>query len=268
MVIGAHIAWQIKTQYRWVDPNNEVLVIYAQALSVVGAVPSGLDIFQTPQIQYPFGEFLGKCIPLAIVVVMESYSVARRVASKTNTLHILNPTQEMCALGSANLIGCVTSALPVSGIFSRTSLNYLAGCRTVLSLTVSTIALMIVLTSLTDLLYFIPKAALSAILFTALYHLLGLEEIAEVFMHSKTDFFILLVAWGFAFFFDSEYGIYAGIGLSIVILIIETVLLYWKRRSLSTQENIEVTSNETNIVKSCLSCIKNKTVLVDHPKIQ
>ena len=62
VVIGAHIAWQIKTQYRWVDPNNEVLVIYAQALSVVGAVPSGLDIFQTPQIQYPFGEFLGKCM--------------------------------------------------------------------------------------------------------------------------------------------------------------------------------------------------------------
>ena len=54
---------------------------------------------------------------------MESYSVARRIASTNNELHILNASQELFANGVANLLGSVSSAYPVSGSFSRSSLN-------------------------------------------------------------------------------------------------------------------------------------------------
>ena len=57
------------------------------------------------------------------VLFMESYSVARRIASTNNELHILNASQELIANGVANLLGSVSSAYPVSGSFSRSSLN-------------------------------------------------------------------------------------------------------------------------------------------------
>ena len=54
---------------------------------------------------------------------MESYSVARRIASTNNELHLLNASQELVANGVANLLGAISSAYPVSGSFSRSSLN-------------------------------------------------------------------------------------------------------------------------------------------------
>ena len=49
--------------------------------------------------------------------------MARRIASTNNELHILNASQELFANGVANLLGSVSSAYPVSGSFSRSSLN-------------------------------------------------------------------------------------------------------------------------------------------------
>lgn len=77
----------------------------------------------------PLALTMRHCILLCImslqlkVLFMESYSVARRIASTNNELHILNASQELVANGIANLLGSVSSAYPVSGSFSRSSLN-------------------------------------------------------------------------------------------------------------------------------------------------
>ena len=76
-----------------------------------------------PAIKHNFGKFFADCIPIALVLYMESYSVARRIASANNELHLLNASQELVANGVANLLGAVSSAYPVSGSFSRSSLN-------------------------------------------------------------------------------------------------------------------------------------------------
>ena len=83
----------------------------------------GLDIIRAPTMLHPFGAFFGDCIPIALVLFMESYSVARRIASTNNELHILNASQELVANGIANLLGSISSSYPVSGSFSRSSLN-------------------------------------------------------------------------------------------------------------------------------------------------
>lgn len=50
---------------------------------------------------------------------MESYAVARRIASINNELYILNASQELFANGVANLLGVVSSGYPVAGEGSR-----------------------------------------------------------------------------------------------------------------------------------------------------
>ena len=64
---------------------------------------------------------------------MESYAVARRIASINNELHLLNPSQELFANGVANLLGTISSAYPVSGSFSRSSLNQTVGTQPVIA---------------------------------------------------------------------------------------------------------------------------------------
>ena len=88
-----------------------------------GFVTPGLNILRTPKINHHFGEFFADCIPIALVLYMESYSVARRIASGNNELHLLNASQELVANGVANLLGSVSSAFPVSGSYSRSALN-------------------------------------------------------------------------------------------------------------------------------------------------
>ena len=54
---------------------------YSNSLSIVGPVSPGLKILRTPNIQHPFGQFFADCIPIALIAFMESYAVARRIAS-------------------------------------------------------------------------------------------------------------------------------------------------------------------------------------------
>ena len=92
-------------------------------LSFPGFVTPGLNILRIPKINHDFGTFFGDCIPIALVLYMESYSVARRLASTNSELHLLNASQELVANGVANLLGSVSSAFPVSGSYSRSALN-------------------------------------------------------------------------------------------------------------------------------------------------
>ena len=61
---------------------------YSNSLSIVGVVAPGLNILRSPTMQHPFGPFFVDCIPIALIAFMESYAVARRIAS---TNHQVTP---------------------------------------------------------------------------------------------------------------------------------------------------------------------------------
>jgi MFS superfamily sulfate permease-like transporter len=121
IIIGANLAYRIKKNDHFNDPNHDH-AIYAKELKIVGLIKPGVDILRTPNFRHPWGQFFADVIPLTLISFMESYSVARRIAAQRNELHILNASQEMWANGAANLLGAVSSAYPVSGSFSRSSL--------------------------------------------------------------------------------------------------------------------------------------------------
>jgi MFS superfamily sulfate permease-like transporter len=50
-------------------------------------------------------KLIGDAIPISLVAFMESYSVAHRIATQRNELHILNASQELWALGVGNFLG-------------------------------------------------------------------------------------------------------------------------------------------------------------------
>ena len=47
----------------------------------------------------------------------------------TGKLGTLSPSQELFAVGTSNIVGALSSAFPVAGSYSRSSINFNAGAR-------------------------------------------------------------------------------------------------------------------------------------------
>jgi MFS superfamily sulfate permease-like transporter len=221
IIIGAHVAWTIKHRDHYNSPNY-THAYYAKSLSIVGIVKPGLDILRSPNLRHPWGQFFVDVIPLTLIAFMESYSVSRRIATQNNQLHILNASQELWANGVANLMGSISSAYPVSGSFSRSSLNQASGAKTPLSKATTLIIVIFALLVLTRTFQYIPQAALAAVIWSSIFNLINIGDFWEAWKHSKKDFLIMLITFAITFIFDTSIGLAVGIGFSLIVYLIET----------------------------------------------
>jgi MFS superfamily sulfate permease-like transporter len=129
----------------------------------------------------------------------------------------------MVANGLANLLGSVGSAYPVSGSFSRSSLNYACGARTPLSKMTTLMIVLLALGTLTESFRYIPNAALSAVIFAAIYNLVNVSDFWEAWKHSKKDFLTMLVTCTIVFVFDTSTGLAVGLGCSFLVYLFDIV---------------------------------------------
>ena len=190
-------------------------------ISIVGAVTTpgtgSLNFARTPQMIKPFGSILVDSIPLTFVLFMESIAVARRIAAQRNQLHILNASQEMFALGIGNFFGALSSGFPVAGSFSRSSLYNNLGTKSILALLISMFVLLTAIGALAHTFYYIPQAALSAIIFVALYSVISISEFWEAWKNNKKDFFVMFMTFFFVFVYDTTIGLPIGLGCSVLV---------------------------------------------------
>ncbi|KAH0928773.1 LOW QUALITY PROTEIN: hypothetical protein HID58_014500 [Brassica napus] len=75
---------------------------------------------------------------------------------------------EMIAFGMMNIVGSLTSCYLITGPFSRSAVNFNAGCKTIVSNIVMAIAVMFTLLFLTPLFYYTPLVVLSSIIMVAM----------------------------------------------------------------------------------------------------
>eukprot|EP01041_Mallomonas_annulata_P005306 gene5306-10616_t len=221
--VGASIAKHIITTANG-DP-------YALSLKVVGNLPSGIDILRIPNYRLDWGTLFGDVLPLTLISFMESYSVARRIATQRNELHILNTNQELFAIGLANMMCAVSSAFPVSGSFSRSSLNAAAGAKTPLSKATTMSVICISLAALTTNFYYIPNAALAAIIWVAISSLISPPDFWEAWKHSKKDFFVLSITFILTLVLNTELGLCIGILSSILAWAYDS---YWAHTTIDS----------------------------------
>jgi SulP family sulfate permease len=221
IIIGAHVAWQIKHDDGY---NNPKITHdwYSYKLSIVGKVQPGLDFLRAPSFKWPFLQLIGDIIPIALVAYMESYGVAQRIAHQHQEFHLLSASQELWAIGVANMLSACSSAYPVAGSFSRSSLNSVSGAKTAFSKVVNMIVVVLALQFLTTTFQYIPNAALAAIIWVAVYNLICVTDFWNAWKHSKKDFFVMLSSFIFVFVFNTEVGLAVGIGLSVFIYLFDT----------------------------------------------
>jgi sulfate permease, SulP family len=210
IIVSAHIAHDIRKY----NPSN-----YAQTLKTVGELKAGLNLINFSQMKYPFGQLLIDVIPLTLIGFMESYSVSRKLATSRNELEQLDASQELFAIGVGNMFGSFSSGYPVCGSYSRTSLAGTADAKTPFTSCVTIFVVLLSLGTLTTSFYYIPNAALSGIIFTAVTNLISPSDFYEAWVHSKNDFFTMLVTFAITLVYDTSLGLAAGVGVSIVMLL-------------------------------------------------
>ncbi len=221
IIIGAHLAWEIKSSDHYNDQQYKHHHFYKKKLSIVGIVTPGLDVLRTPKFKWDFGKLLGDVFPTALVLFMESWSVAQRIATQNNQLHLLNASQELWAIGSANCLASICSAYPVAGSFSRSSLNQSAGAKTPLSKVTTMLTIVLTLRFFTRTFQYIPNCALAAVIWVAIFNLVSISDFWHAWKHSKKDFFIMSVTLVTVYVTTTGVGLAAGISCSVLVFLWE-----------------------------------------------
>ena len=155
-------------------------------VAIVGQSPSGLPSFRLPPVDPDvLSDLLGPAIVIALVSFAETYSVGKAISGQTKQK--LDVDQEFIGQGLANLAGAFFQSYPVSGSFSRSAINFSAGARTGISSVLSSFGVIIALLFLTPLLTHIPKAALAALVISAVLLLFHPREVFALWRMNRHD---------------------------------------------------------------------------------
>ena len=184
-------------------------------VAIVGDVPAGLPVPRVDFLQWSAAaDLLPIALAISLVGYMESIAVAKSFAAKHRDT--IDPSQELTALGLANIAGSFFLSYPTTGGFSRTAVNDQAGSRTPLASIISAAIVGLTLLFLTPLFTYLPKALLASIVMVAVFGLLDIKEMRYLWRSNKTDLALLLVTFGATLFLGIEQGILIGVAVSMV----------------------------------------------------
>jgi high affinity sulfate transporter 1 len=164
----------------------------AKGVGVLGAIPSGAPTLTLPAI--PLADYL-RLLPsaLAIVAILlcEGLLVVRSYSSKYN--YKADGDQMLFAWGTANLAAGFTGSLLTGNSPSRSAAMDASGSRSQLPSLVAAVTIAIVLLFFTDLLAFLPNAALAGIVANAVLSLIEVHEFRELWRMRRSEFWIAAV---------------------------------------------------------------------------
>ena len=170
---------------------------------------SGVAIFDG--ISLLFGTALG----VAFLASLETSVMSKTLAGKTGESSNLN--QDMFSLGVANLAGSVLSGMPASGSLTRSALNYAAGAVTRLSSVYSGLFCLLGALLLGDLLGYIPKACLAALVICVAITLINRRSIRICLNATGSDAAVLTTTMAAALVSRLDIAIYLGTAVSIAL---------------------------------------------------
>ncbi|MCP2069233.1 UNVERIFIED_ORG: high affinity sulfate transporter 1 [Pseudomonas reinekei] len=192
-------------------------------VSVLGSLPQGLPGFAIPWITTAdiVPVVIGGCA-VALVSFADTSVLSRVYAARTRTY--VNPNQEMVGLGIANLAAGLFQGFPISSSSSRTPVAEAAGAKTQMTGVVGALAVALLLVVAPDLLQHLPSSALAAVVIASAIGLIEITDLRRIYRIQRWECWLSIVCTvGVAVF-----GAIEGIGLAIVIAIIEFLWDAWR----------------------------------------
>nr|KJB79699.1 hypothetical protein B456_013G062700 [Gossypium raimondii] len=169
------------------------------------------------------GEYLAKGFRIGVLAGMialtEAVAIGRTFASMKD--YQLDGNKEMVALGTMNVVGSMTSCYVATGSFSRSAVNYMAGCNTAVSNIVMSSVVLLTLELITPLFKYTPNAILASIIISAVISLVDIEAMTLIWKVDKFDFVACMGAFFGVVFSSVEIGLLIAVSISFAKILLQ-----------------------------------------------
>lgn len=198
-----------------------VLGLGDDGLVLVGEVPRGLPMPRLPLIGW---SDVGALVLPAIGVTMVAFTDNALTGRAFATLggYKVNATQELLALGSANLAAGLTQGFPVSSSGSRTVIGFSLNAKSQLYSLVVVGVVVLTLLFLGPLLASFPEVALAALVVWAAVQLIDVAELRRIASFRRSEIFLALATTAGVLVFGLLNGVIIAVALSILDLLRRT----------------------------------------------
>ncbi|CAK9147019.1 unnamed protein product [Ilex paraguariensis] len=186
-------------------------------VQVIGHLDKGLNPISISDLNFG-SQYLTTALKTGIITgviaLAEGIAVGRSFAMFKN--YNIDGNKEMIAFGMMNIAGSCTSCYITTGPFSRSAVNFNAGCKTAVSNIVMALAVMITLLFLTPLFRYTPLVVLSSIIISAMLGLIDYQAAIHLWKIDKFDFLVCISAFIGVVFASVEIGLVIAVALSVL----------------------------------------------------
>ncbi|KAL6574214.1 Sulfate transporter 1.3 [Orobanche hederae] len=193
-----------------------------KGVQIVKHIEKGINSPSLDQIYFS-GEYLLKGARIGIVAGMvaltEAVAIGRTFATMKD--YQIDGNKEMVALGVMNIAGSMTSCYVATGSFSRSAVNFMAGCQTAVSNIVMSAVVLLTLLFITPLFEYTPNAILSSIIISAVVSLIDYDAAILIWKIDKFDFVACMGAFFGVVFVSVEIGLLVAVSISFAKLLLQ-----------------------------------------------
>jgi sulfate permease, SulP family len=184
----------------------------------VGKVAAGLPSVHTARLSVSnLWVMLPSAVGMMLVIFSEALGAAQTFADKHG--YRLDPSQDMIALGLANIASGLLGGLAAGGSLSQTAVNDGAGARTELSPVIAAVLSLITVLALTPLFTNLPESVLAAMIIHAVSHLMKVAEMRRFYALVPREFWLGMVTLLGVITLDVLPGLIIGVVTSILLLV-------------------------------------------------
>ncbi|KAF2858706.1 SulP family sulfate permease [Piedraia hortae CBS 480.64] len=185
---------------------------------ILGHVPRGFQHAGVPRLDSTVFRLYSSELPASVIVLLiEHISIAKSFGRVNN--YTINPSQELVAIGVANILGPFLGGYPSTGSFSRTAIKSKAGVRTPFAGVITAVVVLLAIYALPAMFFYIPSAALAGVIIHAVGDLITPPNTVYQFWRvSPIEVLIFFAGVLVVVFSTIEYGVYTTICTSVALL--------------------------------------------------
>ncbi|MEI7744914.1 MAG: sulfate permease, partial [Chloroflexota bacterium] len=191
-------------------------------VKLVGVLPQGLPPFAIPVPDLrDLPLLVGGAVGIAVVSLADTISTSSAFAARTG--QEVSANQEMVGIGAANVAAGLFGGFPVSTSGSRTAVAERAGAKSQVTGLVGASVIAVMLVLVPGLMASLPQPALAAVVIVASLSLADLAGTRRLWRQRRVEFALSIAAFlGVAFL-----GVLPGIGVAVILSILEVFLQVW-----------------------------------------
>jgi len=229
VTIFACKAWLPRVPGVLVAVVGAMLVVTALGLekppgvAVVGTLAQGLPSFHWPSVnQEEFMTLAAGALAIALVSIADMSVLSRTYAARGK--YYVDENQEIFALGLANVATGMFQGFSVSSSASRTPVAESAGAQTQMTGVVGAVCIALLLIAAPNLLAHLPTAALGAVVISAAWTILEVQEVKRLYGLRREEFVLSTVC----FLGVAVLGVVQGIFIAVAISLLVFVWRAWR----------------------------------------